>query len=248
MPSRAAAPARRHSAPAPRIPRRTSGPAARPRPVPAPARRPISGATVTFPTTESLRRLRALPDNRWLDKLLRSRAWIWLLGVGLGGIVFMQVSLLKMNAGIGRAVETAATLERANAELQGQVATLSSGDRVRLLAGGMGLVEPDAGDVGWLRVRPGVDGRRAARNMSSPTEQARQLLASGGRVTATPVAPTTTTSPTTTTPVTTTTTTTPAPAPAATATPAPVATATPAPQSVPASAPTGATAAPSGQG
>jgi hypothetical protein len=214
--------------------------------VPAPVRRPISGATVTFPTTESMRRLRALPDHRWLDTLLRSRAWIWLLGIGLGGIVFMQVSLLKMNAGIGRAVESAATLERANAELQGEVAELSSGDRVRLLASGMGLVEPDAGTVGWLQVRPGVDGRRAARNMTPPTEQARQLLASGGRTSVVPTTTTTTvpTTATTTTPVATTA----APVATVAPAPAPVASATPAPESVAVSAPTGATAAPSGQG
>jgi hypothetical protein len=104
MPARATA--RRQTTHAPRIPRRVSGPAVRP--VPSP-RRPISGATVTLPSVP-LRHLRSLPDNRWLDGLLRSRAWIWLLGIGLGGIVFMQVSLLKMNAGISRAVESAATL------------------------------------------------------------------------------------------------------------------------------------------
>jgi hypothetical protein len=227
------------TAPAPRIPRRVSGPVVRP--VPAPPRRQISGATVTFPTTGAMRRLRAVPDHRWLDSLLRSRAWIWLMGVGLGGIVFMQVSLLKMNAGIGRAVETAATLERTNAQLEGQVAELSSGDRIRTAAEGLGLIAPDAGSVGYLKVRPGLDGRRAARNMTAPSEQARQLLASGGRptVVAPPAPATTTTTATTATPQ-------------ATATPAPQATATPAPTSAPPVAPTGAATgaatAPSGQG
>ena len=236
-----AAAARRHSAPAPRIPRRVSGPAVRP--VPGPPRRQLSGATVAFPTTDSLRRLKAVPDHRWLDTLLRSRAWIWLLGIGLGGIVFMQVSLLKMNAGIGRAVETAATLERSNALLRSEVAELSSGERIRTLAAGLGLIAPDAGAVAYLRARPGVDGRRAARNMSAPTDQARELLENGGRV-ASPVIPTTTT--------TTTTATTVAPepavtpAPVATATPAPVATATPAPTAAPVTTPAGATAAPEG--
>lgn len=239
-----AATARRQPAPAPRLPRRISGPAhPAVRPVPGP-RRPVSGGTVTFPTTDSLRRLRAVPDHRWLDTLLRSRAWIWLLGIGLGGIVFMQVSLLKMNAGIGRAVETAATLERSNALLRSEVAELSSGERIRTLAAGQGLVSPDAGAVAYLQVRPGVDGRRAARNMTAPTDQARQLLANGGRTAAAPVVAVTTLAPQTTgtTPVVADTA-----APAATATPAPVATATPAPTSAPVVAPAGgATAAPEG--
>jgi hypothetical protein len=239
----AAATARRQTTHAPRIPRRVSGPAVRS--VPAP-RRPISGATVS--TTLPLHRLRALPDHRWLDSLLRSRAWIWIMGIGLGGIVFMQVSLLKMNAGISRAVESAATLDRSNASLEGQVAELSSGDRIQTLAAGLGLFAPSAGSVAYLRARPGVDADRAARNMTAPSDQAREVLASDGRSAAT--ATTTTPQPTTAaTPAAGTTT---AAAPVATATPAPVATATPAPTTSPPPAPTGAatgaTAAPSGQG
>jgi hypothetical protein len=204
------------------------------RSVPAP-RRPISGATVS--TTLPLHRLRALPDHRWLDSLLRSRAWIWIMGIGLGGIVFMQVSLLKMNAGISRAVESAATLDRSNAALEGQVAELSSGDRIRTLAAGLGLFAPSAGSVAYLHARPGVDASRAARNMTAPSAQAREVVASDGRSAATATTPagTTTTA-----------------APVATATPAPVATATPAPTTSPPTAPTGAAtgaaAAPSGQG
>jgi len=237
----ARATARRQTTHAPRIPRRVSGPSVRS--VPAPQRRPISGATVTLPALPL--RIRTLPDHRLLDSLLRSRAWIWLLGVGLGGIVFMQVSLLKMNSGISRAVESAATLDRANAALEGEVAELSNGDRIATLASGLGLIAPDAGSVAYLTARPGVDARRAAHNMTSPSDQARELLASGGRTMV--AAPVTTTAPTTTT---TTTTSTPAVAatPAPTATPAPVATATPAPTPAPVVAPTGAAAAPSGQG
>src|SRR3954447_13666847 len=50
----------------------------------------------------ALARLRRVPDARVLDRLLRGRAWIPLVAVGLLGIVFMQVSLLKLNAGISR--------------------------------------------------------------------------------------------------------------------------------------------------
>ena len=58
-----------------------------------------------------------------LDRLLRSRLWIWALGALLGGIVAMQVSLLKLNSGISRAVETTTTLERQNADLEAGIAS-----------------------------------------------------------------------------------------------------------------------------
>src|SRR5687768_5736673 len=112
----------------PRHARRISGPVARPVPrvtLPGPVPRGGTGA---------FERLRALPDHRLVDRLLRGRAWIWLIGVMLGGIVAMQVSLLKLNAGISHSVETVATLERVNADLETEVARLSSGERIQAAA------------------------------------------------------------------------------------------------------------------
>jgi cytoskeletal protein RodZ len=50
--------------------------------------------------TPLIHRLGQIPESRSLDRLLRSRGWIALLGVLLIGLVFMQVSLLKLNAGM----------------------------------------------------------------------------------------------------------------------------------------------------
>ena len=97
------APRTRHARPRPAAasgagtPRRVSGPL---RPAPA------AGAAVRRGTTGVFERIRALPETRFVDRLLRGRAWIWLIGLLLGGIVAMQVSLLKLNAGISRAVTT----------------------------------------------------------------------------------------------------------------------------------------------
>src|SRR5215218_4246275 len=165
---------RARTAPAPRHHRRVSGPVARPVPavaLPAPQRR---GSTGVF------ERLRALPEHRVVDRLLRGRAWIWLIGIMLGGIVAMQVSLLKLNAGISHSVEAAGTLERVNADLETEVARLSSGERIQLAAADEGMVAPPAGDVGYLTARPQTDPRLAAERMQSPSEAARQLMASGG--------------------------------------------------------------------
>lgn len=165
-------PARRARPVAPRHPRRVSGPVARPRPrpVPAPATRPGTAE-----------RLRALPDSRFLDRLLHGRAWIWLIGLALGGIVAMQVSLLKLNAGISRAVQATATLERQNSDLEASIAKLSSGERIRIAAQARGMVTPPAGDLRYLRVRPGQDAYRAASRITPPSDAARLLMANGGR-------------------------------------------------------------------
>jgi hypothetical protein len=224
----------------PRHPRRISGPVARPVPsVPqaAPARRGSTGA---------FERLRALPDHRMVDRLLRGRVWVWVIGIMLGGIVAMQVSLLKLNAGISRAVTTAGTLERVNADLETEVARLSSGERIQRTAADEGMVAPPAGDVGFLTARPDKDPALAVERMQSPSDEARQVMDSGGRApavlapgTVTPVVPDPATAAT---PVTT-----PAPvatvAPAPTATPVPTATPDPLP---PAADDTGATTAPTG--
>jgi hypothetical protein len=178
--------------PVPRHHRRVSGPVARPVPVPGRPRPSTPAPQAHW--------VRTLPDSRFLDMVLRSRAWIWLFGIALGGIVFMQVSLLGMNAGIGRAVSESTTLQHRNAALEEQVAELSSGDRVREKAAQLGLLSPDAGDVGFLTARPGVDARRAAQRMTAPSDTARQTLATDGRsatALAAPVTTTTTTTPTT---------------------------------------------------
>jgi hypothetical protein len=126
-------------------------------------------------------RARALGDHRLLDRLLRSRAWIWALGILLGGIVAMQVSLLKLNSGISRAVETTATLERENSNLETAIGRLGATERVENGARTLGLVMPAPAAVSYLKARPD-DAARAARAMTAPTEAAAALLANDGIV------------------------------------------------------------------
>jgi hypothetical protein len=207
---------------APRSARRVSGPVAR-RPVAVP------GGAATVGRQTAFARVRALPDSRWLDRALRGRLWIWLLGAALLGVVFMQVSLLKLNSGIGRAVETSATLERQNAALEASIARLSDTNRVQVGAAGLGMIVPQPGDVGYLDARPD-DASRAVDHMTPPSADAAALLANDGIVpgslAAAPAvqevtpAPTTSTTPTSTTPAATT--------PTAVATPDPTVAATPA--------------------
>jgi cell division protein FtsL len=167
--------------PAPRVPRRVSGPTHPARPHtrpgaggprssrPAPARSSVAlGAAA--------RRLRALPDARLLDRLVRGRAWIAIVAVALMGIVFMQVSMLQLNAGIGRAVTSADTLERQNSTLRAGISELDSGERIQKVATELGMVMPAAGDVRFLDARQ-ADGARAAANVTAPAPAATRAAA-----------------------------------------------------------------------
>lgn len=153
------------------VARRVSGPM---RPAPA-------GPAVRRGTTGVFERIRALPETRFVDGLLRGRAWIWLIGILLGGIVAMQVSLLKLNSGISRAVTTSATLERQNADLEGEIARLGSGDRVRAAALADGMISPLPGGVEYLTARGEKDDARAARRMAPPSDDAIAIMQNGGR-------------------------------------------------------------------
>src|SRR4051794_19035987 len=145
----------------PRHPRRVSGPAhpahrarsaraaaaagaLHPRAVPAGA---AAGRAATAPgrargSTAAFERIRALPDHRVVDRLLRGRACIWLIGMLLGGIVAMQVSLLKLNSSISESIEQSSTYERVNSDLEMQVAQLASGERIQTAAAKEGMVAP----------------------------------------------------------------------------------------------------------
>ena len=158
--------------PAPRHVRRVSGPL-RPAPAGAPA-------SVRRGTTGVFERIRALPEHRVVDGLLRGRVWIWLVGLLLGGIVAMQVSMLKLNTGISRAVTTMGTLERQNANLEADIARLSASDRVRDAALAEGMVAPAAGSMEFLKARPERDPVQAARRMQPPSDDAAAVMANGG--------------------------------------------------------------------
>jgi hypothetical protein len=162
---------------APPQPRRVSGPS-RPRLVPAGAATRAGGTA----STGAFERLRALPDTKAVDRLLRSRACIWLIGVMLAGIVAMQVSLLRMNTAISRAVETQSTLVRENASLEAAIATKTAGDKIRATALKDDMVDPPAGEGRFLVARPGPDPWLAARRMKPPSDEARQVMQDGGRL------------------------------------------------------------------
>jgi len=151
-----------------RVQRRVSGPArpagarvATARAAAAPLPVPPLGAI----SLRVLRAGRSLQDSTMLERLVRGRGWILVLGVLLFGLVAMNVSLLKLNAAAGHNAERAKVLRIQNAKLRGKVSRLASGDRLRTAAADMGLVMPEPRKVHYLNTRPDRDPRQAVRNI-----------------------------------------------------------------------------------
>ena len=157
---------------APVYPRRVSGPSRR--------LAPAGSAAIPRGRTGAFERLSRIPDHRVVDRLLRGRACILLIGLMLGGIVAMQVSLLRLNTGISRAVQTQETLVRQNATLQAAIAEGTSGEKIAAAAAALNMVDPPAGETRYLTARPEKDPRRAVRRMRPPSERARAIMANNG--------------------------------------------------------------------
>jgi hypothetical protein len=152
-------PVRRPSAP--RNPRRVSGPA---------RRRPSDQAVVRAPlAARSAAYIRGLPDHAVLDRIIRGRYWIPLLGVLLVGIVAMQVEVLKLNAGIGRALEHSTSLQNRNEQLQAAVARGADDQRIESMAAHMGMVMPQPAAIRFLARHPVADVERAISNIHVPS-------------------------------------------------------------------------------
>ncbi len=156
----------------------TAHPRAPARPV-APGSRRISGpargnASVRAPALSTLPlhlrlapAVARIPDHRVLDRMVRGRLWIGAIAFALLGIVAMQLSLLKLNTGIGRALEHESLLRRQNATLRYDVSNLSAGDRVETQAVRMGMTMASPGAIHFLSAGGSDQARRAARSLDA---------------------------------------------------------------------------------
>jgi hypothetical protein len=195
-----------------------------------------------------------------LDRIVRGRAWIPILGLLLAGIVAMQVETLKLGASTGRALERGTALASRNEQLRASVAVLGDDQRIERLAAGMGMVMAGPTSVKFLYGHQRGNLSRALNGIQQPnaTTFIASLPATPAAAGATTVAtvpttaatasttvvtapttpgPTSTTTPATTGPVT------PAAAPGATT---PATTGSTAPATTGTATPTGTTATPTG--
>jgi hypothetical protein len=148
-PAAAAAPAVRPRRPtAPRGPRRVSGPA-RPRVAPSPARTRTTGRDAGL-LLGLISALEGLAQHRLLDRLIRGRTCIAIVAFALIGIVTLQLGLLKLNGGIGHALEREALLQSQNAALSIENSELAAGQRVEARAGHLGMAFTPSGSLHFL--------------------------------------------------------------------------------------------------
>jgi cell division protein FtsL len=103
-----------------------------------------------------------------LDALLSGRGWIALVFVLLAGIVFFNVDLLQMNRDIATNSEKIAALKRENSRLLLDQARLAKSERIQEEAAKLGLVLPAPGEVRYVKARPAMDARRAAKRITVP--------------------------------------------------------------------------------
>jgi cytoskeletal protein RodZ len=156
---------------------------------PARGTRGSAGGAVAAAPPLGLRLARAggrVVDARFLDRLLRGRTWIALLALGLMGIVFIQVSMLRLNAGISRAITSAETLHRQNSTLRADISKLDSSERIGDAAKSFGMIQPLPGRVTYLDARK-ANGAAAARGIHPPKPP--KTAATATATTATTTAP-----------------------------------------------------------
>jgi cell division protein FtsL len=120
--------------------------------------------------------LESLAQHRLLDRLIRGRVWIGLVAFALIGIVTLQLGLLKLNGGIGRALEHEALLQRENAALSIENSELAAGTRVEQSAAKLGMAFVPAGALRFLGASGHGDAGKAVAALASAA-QAREASA-----------------------------------------------------------------------
>jgi hypothetical protein len=136
--------------------------------------------------SHAVRAGRTVHGSSMVDRLLRGRSWVGLLGVLLIGLVALNVSLLKMNAHAGRKAEVASQLRFKNAELRGRVARLGTADRIQEEGRRLGLIMPEANKLHYVAARPGVDAREALDRLDdAPYWATDDLVSAPGAITPT---------------------------------------------------------------
>jgi len=181
-PAAAAAPAvQPHRPLAPRGPRRVSGPARPARPADgARSRRAAGDAGFALGLISGLE---ALAQHRLLERLIRGRTWIGIVAFALIGIVTLQLGLLKLNGGIGRALEHEAALQRQNAALSIENSELAAGSHVEARAAQLGMAFVPVGSLRFLSSSSHGDIGKAAAVLSAA---ARSSGVAGGEQATTP--------------------------------------------------------------
>jgi cell division protein FtsL len=119
--------------------------------------------------------VRSLPDHSLLDRIVRGRVWIPVLGILLAGIVATQVEVLRLNASMGQALRKDSTLSIRNQALRISVAELSDQARIERLAARMGMVMPGPTTLSFVPANAGAAGAVQDIHAPAPAQFVAQL-------------------------------------------------------------------------
>jgi cell division protein FtsL len=103
-----------------------------------------------------------------LDRIVRGRAWIPVLGAMLVAIVGLRVAVLKLGANVGSEIQQATLLESSNTTLRTQISALSDNQRIEKLAEQYGMHMPNPLDVHFVAAAAGTHVQAAIHGISSP--------------------------------------------------------------------------------
>jgi cell division protein FtsL len=80
--------------------------------------------------------------------------WIVLIGALLGGVVFMNLAVLRLNLELDRAGRERTQLQADTAALASELSSANAAARVAARARGLGLVEAKAAETTYVDVKP----------------------------------------------------------------------------------------------
>ncbi len=106
-----------------------------------------------------------------LDRIVRGRAWIPVLGALLVAIVGLRVEVLKLGASVGNDIQQATALQSSNAALRSQISALSDDQRIAKLAASYGMRMAGPLDTHFVQASAGDHVGAAIRNISAPSRQ-----------------------------------------------------------------------------
>ena len=180
--ARTAPPTRRRRLTSVRPPRRVSGPASGRAPQPA-----SDGRILFRPLGAVGRGAARVARHPLVERMISGRWSIAVIAFALIGIVTLQLGLLKLNSGIGRALEREAALQRENAALSIENSELAAGNRVETQAGKLGMKLVPISSLQFRTADPAADVTAAAAALRQPVQsqgsheaaQQQQTTASG---------------------------------------------------------------------
>jgi hypothetical protein len=97
-------------------------------------------------------RPRSRPERR--PRVAGGIVWIVLIGALLGGVVFMNLAVLRLNLKLDRVGRERTQLQADTAALASDLSSANAAARVAARARGLGLVEAKAAETNYVDVKP----------------------------------------------------------------------------------------------